>query len=605
MSCGASDRLLFCTEKVLTMNVLAGTAYGVRRIAHLKSCSSFFNAARRILHIIPVLLLTLFYSPGTQAATGEKAMVVSPDPRATQAALEVLQNGGNAVDAAVAAQWLLNVVAPQASGIGGGGLCLFYDVGTRRILSYDGSVKAPRGAFSAMFLDEHQRPLPYQPERNTGGLSVGVPGLLKLMEEVHGKYGTHKFSMEKLIEPAIQHAEKGVKVSAALASAIENHASRLGLADPEKKVFFENGIPLKEGQECLQPEMVKALRSIQSQGADVFYKGTIAKAISRIVQKNPVSAGYLTFKDLQNYTAVMRESVHVPYQGYDLFSAGPPADGGIMLFRGLKLLSALNSAAYGQSPEFYHVLGEVQKVALSHRAGVADPDLFDVPTQSLLSEDWAEKWAQTIKIDEVLRAVAEKSQVPEAGRGHSGSSILVVDSQGNMVVLVATLGDPFGSAMRVPGYGFFLNDQLADFSPESLKAEDPQNASVISSGQRPRGVEAPIFMFKDGKPFGLLSAYGQEDPAAVLLNVIAQKIDLRASCVGAMEAPRLLVRARTLRMEPGLYENETIRLKLALLGHDIGKEDRIGVAQMICFDEGSGRIEGVSDPRSGGDAAGF
>ena len=162
----------------------------------------------------PVLLgifafLSLSFSSSLQAATGAKAMVVSPDPRATQTALEILKKGGNAVDAAVAAQWVLGVVEPQASGIGGGGLFLFYDVGTRRILFVDGSVKAPAAAFAEMFLDGNGKPLPYQPERNTGGLSVGVPGLLKLIEEVHAKYGTHKFPLAKLMEPAILRAKEG------------------------------------------------------------------------------------------------------------------------------------------------------------------------------------------------------------------------------------------------------------------------------------------------------------------------------------------------------------------------------------------------------------
>ncbi|MFH0986073.1 MAG: gamma-glutamyltransferase [Candidatus Omnitrophota bacterium] len=572
------------------MKIFSGASYGVRRAVFL-----FFL----------ISLLSSVCLSSLQAATGEKAMVVSPDPRATQAALEVLKKGGNAVDAAVAAQWMLNVVEPQASGIGGSGFFLFYDIGTRRILSLDGSVKAPRAAFPKMFLDKNNRPLPYQPDRNTGGLSVGVPGLLKLMEEVHAKYGTHKFPWAKLMDPAIQQAEKGAKVSSALASAIGENASRLILTDPKQPVFFDKGAPLKEGQEFSQPELAKALRLIQSKGSDVFYKGTIAKAIGHVVRKNPAREGLLTPKDLVNYTIATREPVHGNYQGYDLFSAGPPADGGVMLIRELNLLSALNSVAFGEGPETYHLLAEVQKAALSNHAGVADPDLFDIPIPSLLSGAWAEKRAQTLKIDEVMKSEAMKVQGPESGRKRTGSSIIVVDPQGNIAILTATLGDAFGSALRVPGYGFFLNDQLTDFTADPLSVKDPESAAVISGDQRPRGVEAPTFVFKDGKPFVLMSAYGPEDPAAVLLNVIVQKIDLKASCSGAMEAPRLLVRDRTLHMESGLFEKETVRLKLTLLGHDIEKEDAIGVAQMVCFEKGSDRIEGENDPRASGEAAGF
>ena len=217
------------------MKALPSTASRVRRTANSLKIFSQKNSVRLTPY---ALLLSVFLSAPLYAATGDKAMIVSPDSRATQAALEVLKQGGNAVDAAVTAQWVLNVVEPQASGIGGGGLFLFYDIGTRRILSFDGSAKAPAKAFPKMFLDESGKPLPYQPERNTGGLPVGVPGLLKLTEEVHAKYGTHKFPFAKLMEPAIHQAEDGAEVSATLAEALRENAKRLVLLDPERTVFF-------------------------------------------------------------------------------------------------------------------------------------------------------------------------------------------------------------------------------------------------------------------------------------------------------------------------------------------------------------------------------
>jgi gamma-glutamyltranspeptidase/glutathione hydrolase len=550
-----------------------------------------------------------FFFPGSlcplQAATGEKAMVVTSDPRATQAALEVLKQGGNAVDAAVAAQWVLNAVEPQASGIGGGGLFLFYDIGTRRILFFDGSVKAPAKAFPEMFLDENGQPLPYQPERNTGGLPVGVPGLLKLIEEVHAKYGTHKFSFEKLLEPASRQVENGTEVSEPLARAIQENAERLALLDPPQTVFFDNGVPLGAGKKFFQPELARTLRLIQVKGIKTFYKGAIAKAMTDVVRKNAYREGFLSEKDLENYTIAARDPVHATYQGYDLFTAGPPSDGGVMLFRGLNVLSSFGLPGFGQFAETYHLLGETQKVAFSNRSSVADPDLFDIPLKELLSEAWAQDQTHVIKADQILRSDEMRVEVPESGRKRAGSSVMIVDPQGNIAVLTAMLGDAFGSAMRVPGYGFFLNDLLVDFVADPASVKDPQSAELVTGGQRPRGPEAPVAVFKNGKPSFLLNAYGPDDPAAVLLNVIVQKADLGASCSGAVEAPRLLVQDRVFRMESGLYDQEGMRLKLALLGHVIEKEDPLGVAQMICFAEGSGRIEGKSDPRASGEAAGF
>jgi len=579
--------------------------YGVQRCEGSRIFSFFKNAVRRTPYSLPVFLFAILFSPALEAATGEKAMVVTSDSRATQAALEVLKQGGNAVDAAVTAEWVLHVVEPQASGIGGGGLFLFYDIGTRRILSFDGSVKAPGKASPKMFLDESGRPLPYQPERNTGGLAVGVPGLLKLTEEVHAKYGTHKFPFGKLLEPAIRQAEDGTKVSAALAKAIQENTKRLELLDPGKTVFFENGVPLGEGKKFSQPELAKTFRLIQDKGTKVFYEGAIAKAMARAVHKNAARGGLLRERDLEDYTIARRDPIHATYQGYDLFSAGPPADGGVMLFRALNVLSHFGIPGFGQVPETYHLLGEAQKVAFSHREGVADPDLFDVPLKELLSDAWAQDRMSVIKFDQALKSEEMKVERPEGGKNRAGSSVMVVDPQGNMAVLVSTLGDAFGSALRVPGYGFFLNDLLTGFAADPASVKNPQSAKIISGGQRPRGPDAPVFFFKGGKPSILLNAYGPDDPAAVLLNVMVQKIDLGASCSGAVGSPRLLVQDAVLDMESGLYDQEMIRLKLALLGHNFEKKDPIGLTQMVCFEEGSGRIEGESDPRAGGEAAGF
>jgi gamma-glutamyltranspeptidase/glutathione hydrolase len=547
----------------------------------------------------------LLVSPCAHAATGDKAMVVTSDPRATQAALEVLKQGGNAIDAAVTAEWVLNVVAPQSSGLGGGGSLLFYDIGTRRILFFDGSVKAPAKGTPAMFLDRQGKLLPYQPERNTGGLPVGVPGLLKLTEEVHAKYGTHKFPYAKLLEPAVLLAEGGTEVSADLAKALRENAKRLALLDPEKQLFFEKGAPLEEGWKLTQPELSGTFRLIQEKGAASFYKGAIARLISRSVRRSAFQPGLLNGRDLEDYRIAARDPVHATYQGCDLFTAAPPADGGVMLFRALNILTHFGIPGLGQVPDTYHLLAETQKAAFLNRTGVADPDLFDVPLKALLSEAWAQDRAGDIKFDKVLKPAEGAGKDPGREKRRAGSSIIVVDPQGNIAILTATLGDAFGSALRVAGHGFFLNNLLTDFAADPASVKNGQSPELISGGQRPRGPETPVFVFNKGKPSFLLDAYGDDDPAAVLYNVMVQKMDLGASCAGAVEFPRLLVKKGILHAESKLYDQDTIRLKLDLLGHKIEKEDRIGAAQIVCFEEGSGRIDGESDPRTAGSAAGF
>lgn len=557
------------------------------------------------LILLLVLSITFALISSAQAATGDKAMVVSSDPRATQAALEILKQGGNAVDAAVAAQWVLAVVEPQASGPGGGGLLLFYDIGTRRILSFDGSVKAPSKAFPGMFLDKEHKPLPYQLGRNTGGLPVGVPGLLKLLDEVHGKYGSRKFTFAKLMDPAVCLAEAGTEVSPSLARALRQNAKRLMLLDPSGKFFFDKGVPLAEGENMVQPELGRMLRLVQSRGAEVFYRGAIAKAIRRVVHRNAGSRGLLSEKDLEGYAVASRDPVHAAYEGYDLFSAAAPADGGVTLFRGLNFLSAVGIPLPGRTPETYHLLAETQKVAFSSRSGVADPDLFEVPIAALLSDVWAKDRAKLVRNDQVLKSPEMTGAKMQDGAERTGSSVMVVDTRGNMAILAATLGDAFGSALKVPGYGFFLNDLLTSFNPDPSSVNDSGSAELVSGGQRPRGPEVPVFFFKEGKPSGLMNGYGPDDPAAALLNMVVQRVDLGASCAQAVGSPRLWVRDGAVLAEPGLYDQEMIRLKLTLLGHDVRKEATVGSAQMICFDEGSGKIEGASDPRAAGEAAGF
>jgi len=516
-----------------------------------------------------------------------------------------LKQGGNAVDAAVTAEWVLSVVEPQSSGLGGGGLFLFYDVGTRRILSFDGSVKAPAKISAKIFYDKNGNLLPYQPEQNTGGSPVGVPGLLKLTEEVHAKYGTHKFPFAKLFEPAIREAEKGIRVSASLAKELTENKDRIALSNPALKTFFIQGLPLEEGKDLFQPELAKTFRLIQDKGTNAFYKGAIAKSMERAVRKDPYHPGSLSERDLESYRIEEREPVHVSYQGYDLFSVGPPSDGGVMLFRALNILSNFGMSGFGQTPETYHLLGETQKTAFPNRSGVADPDLFNVPLQELLSEEWAKERAGRIKFDRVLKPGETSGKTPQSGKKRASSSVIVVDPQGNIAILSATLGDPFGSALKVPDGGFFLNDLLTDLAADLPPVENQGAKEGILGGQRPRGPEAPVFVFKEGKPAAFLNAYGSEDPAGVLLNVLVQKLDLKASCASAIASPRILAQGRVLRIESGLYDQEMIRLKLDLLGHKLEKESSIGFAQMVCFNQGSDKIAGESDPRSGGEAAGF
>lgn len=561
-------------------------------------------AVRRTLYAVLFLLTCFSFSLRLEAAVGEKAMVVTSDPRATQTALEILKQGGNAIDAAVAAQWVLNVVQPNASGIGGSGYLLFYDIGIQRILFFDGSVKAPEEAFPKMFLDKTGQLLPYQ-ERSMGGLAVGVPGLLKLLEQVHGLYGTKKFSFGKLFDAAIEYAEKKTEVSASLANALQKNRDRLTLLGGDQGVFFDHREVLLQGQKLLQPDLAKTFRLIQAKGTEAFYKGKIAKAIIAAVQKNHFRNGFLSYRDLERYEIAKRNPAHGSYQDYDVFSAGPPSRGGVELLMALNVISHFGVSGLGRVAEAYHLLGETQKVAFSVNPLVADPDYFDIPTEAFLSEDWAKKRADTIKLDRVIPSEKKEKNFFEENRNPEKSSILIVDSQGNMVALSATLGDALGSGVLVPGYGFFLNNQLTDFDTRLETMDHPDAANVPAGGQRPQTQVAPTFIFQKGKPSFILNTSGELRPAAALLNLLVHKIDFNESCENAVKAPRILDREGALQMGPELYKDEVLRLKLALLGHKVEEDHALGGVQMICFDNESDKITGATDFGGSGEAEGF
>lgn len=550
------------------------------------------------------LVFGISFSPCGYAATGEKAMVVTPDRRATQTALEILKQGGNAIDAAIAAQWVLNVVQPQTSGIGGSGYLLFYDIGTKRILFFDGSVKAPAEVTPQMFFEKKGGLLSYR-DRSTGGLAVGVPGLLKLFNEVHGLYGTKKFPFPKLLDPAIQYAEAGAELSPLLADSLKDNDERLTLFEEGKAVFFAKGQLPQVREKIIQSDLAKAFKLIQAKGTHAFYEGEIAKAMVRAVRKDPVRAGFLNYRDLEHYKIAKRDPVHGNYQDYDIFTSSPPSTGGVALVRALNLLSQFGVAGLRKTAEAYHLLGEVQKLAFSSRSARADPDFFDIPLENILSQEWAKSRAATIQFDKVLPAQETEESALEEGKHSESSSILIVDTHGNIVALSATLGDAFGSAVAVPGFGFFLNNQLADFDTNPQTLEDKESANIPSGGQRPCSGAVPTFLFKEGKPSFVLNAVGNGDSAAALLNVLVHKIDLNESAEEALQAPRVLSHGKVLQMEPKLYDDAILRLKLQLLDYKLEKKEPLGIVQMIFFSDPFGKIEGESDPRGPGDAEGI
>ena len=322
-----------------------------------------------------------------QTDIGEKGMVVTAHPEATEIGAEVLRQGGNAMDAAAAIQLALNVVEPQMSGIGGGGFIMYYDAETKEVFVLNSREKAPGGATEDMFIDpETGDPFPFA-DRVESGLSVGVPGTLKGLEDGLKEWGT--MSLEELIDPAIELAEEGHNVNWALANAIESNATKLSKTEAGK-VFVPNGQPLKEGDLLVQEDLAKTFKLIKEKGTDVFYNGEIAQSLVDEVQDN---GGSMDMQDLKQYSTDMETPVKGNYKGYDIYSMPPPSSGGLVVIQLLSMFEQLDLTQWDiRSTEKYHHLVEAYHLAYADRGQyMGDENYIDVPKNGLIHPEYIAK----------------------------------------------------------------------------------------------------------------------------------------------------------------------------------------------------------------------
>lgn len=553
-----------------------------------------------------LFLLLFFSSPTLLAATGQRAMVATADPRATEAALEILHEGGNAVDAACAAQWVLSVVEPQSSGLGGGAFFLYYEAATKRIYAFDGREAAPAKATPDMFLDENGEPYPFKPDRITGGLAVGVPGTLKLLKVVHERFGSVRFSFASLFEPAIELAEKGMKVSPRLSSFIEQEKGRLKLFKDSRRIFFnKEGEAHLPGHRLVQPELADTFREIQREGIDIFYEGRLAREIAEAVKTAPYHPGRMEASDLAHYEVHEREPVRGSYQGHDIFAVGPPSSGGTTLIEILHILEFYHLGLHGRSADGLHLFAEAQKLAFEDRNQyLADPDFVKIPLDELLSKEFAKKRSEEIRFDAAM-PTPQAAVRPLHLEGTHTTHIAIVDPQGNMVAYTSTIEDIFGSGMIVPGRGFFLNNELTDFDAYPWNEKEELVANAVQGGKRPRSSMTPTFVFRNGKPVLTVGSPGGTAIIGTVVNILVNFIDFKMFPQEAVAAPRIVARNGQLEVEGAFFEDAELKRGLLRKGHSVLLNPRIGNAQAIFFDESQHPLIGVSDPRGEGAAEGY
>jgi len=534
-------------------------------------------------------------------ATGQNGMAVASKYEVSQVGAEILQKGGNAVDAAVAMGFALGVAEPFTSGLGGGGLCTIHTADGHDYF-IDFREVAPAAATLDLYLNEDGTP---NGNTKSGGLASGVPGEVAGMLYLLENYGSGNLTRQEVMEPAIRIATEGFTVSRYCANAISDAYSTAQTFPEMQKVYWSDlGLPYEEGDVITNPDLAKALQKIADEGKDAFYTGEMAQALVDTVGKY---GGVITLEDLANYEVQVHEPVTGTYRGYKLISSPPPSSGGTHLIEILNILENFDVGSLEvNSPEYIHLFAEAFKLAYADRAQyMADTNFVpDVPLGGLTSKDYAAARAALIDLDQAQEfAYGDPTLYEHTDTTHYS----VADAEGNCVAITKTINYYFGSGVMVDGWGFMMNNQMDDFST------DPESVNKIEPGKKPLSSMSPTIVLKeDGSPFLVIGTPGGARIFASVLQVISRVIDHDMPLLDAICVPKIWNNGgfNNLQYETCLkgYEqyavtDETVAA-LEAMGHGEIKTAASGAMQSIQFQD-DGTLYGVGDPRQDGKAVGY
>ena len=534
-------------------------------------------------------------------------MVVAANPYAADAGLAILRAGGSAVDAAIAAELVLNLVEPQSSGIGGGAFMLHWDNAGKAITSYDGRETAPAGATPDLFLGADGRPLLF-PEAVASGRAVGVPGLLRMFELAHKAHG--KLPWARLFQPAIDLAEEGFPMSRRLRLLVDAYPD-LAKDPAARALYFDaTGQPKLIGARIVNRALAATLRAVAERGADAFYTGAIAADIARTVQRAPHLPGTLSATDLAGYRAKERPAVCAPYRRWRVCGMGPPSSGGVALLQILALLERFDLAAHAvDSAETVHLLAEAGRLAFADRARyLADPDFVDVPTAKLLDRRYLARRSALIDPGRAMGQAAPGTLPDRRGAlwpddpapgMPSTSHLSVVDDRGNAVAMTSSVEQAFGARLLVRG--FLLNNELTDFAFVPDQDGRPR-ANRVEPGKRPRSSMAPTLVFDADNQLRLvIGSPGGSRIIGYVARAVTGVLDFGLDVQAAIDLPHALNRNGPTELERG---TDLVPLKDALeaRGHKVVVTDMSsGLHGIELFRHG---LIGGADPRREGVARG-
>jgi gamma-glutamyltranspeptidase/glutathione hydrolase len=555
------------------------------------------------------LLLTLFvigcFVSGICCADAEtstrrfSAVVSVSQPQAAEAGAEILRRGGDAVDAAMAIQYALGVTEPQSSGIGGGSFILVWRAKDHSAWFIDGREAAPMAAspnqFESFTFDE----------ASMTGLSVGVPGTVAAFQVAHTRWGNLGFGEN--VQPAIDLAENGFPLGKYVAKILADKKYQPRLNEAARAVLMPNGRPIEAGELLVQKDLARTLRLLADNPAQ-FYRGEIAQAIieaQRTSRAGPGGEGRMQIQDLLRYEVRVRKPLEGHYRGYKILTAPSPSAGGTTLLETLGMLEQFpigdQKTGYGEvSPRTWHTLIEALRLASADRLRyLGDDKQTPLPTDQLLSKNYLKTRAAKIS-DQVLKEVSY--DVMEQEKGRNTTHFSVVDQEGNIVLVTSTIDYIWGTGMMVPGWGFFLNNELTDFN---LKPEGPKLGMELAPndaapGRRPRSSMAPTLLLKNDQPFEGLGSPGSASIISTVLQTIVRTVDFAQPLKSAVEAPRF---AQTSPRDEPSFESgwhSDVLDGLSKVGHVLKYEGRgMGSVQALEW-SANGHPHGVADSRRDG-----
>jgi gamma-glutamyltranspeptidase / glutathione hydrolase len=527
-------------------------------------------------------------------------MVASQEARATNVGVEILRQGGNAIDAAVAVGFTLAVTLPRAGNLGGGGFMLVHHAGSGETLALDYREKAPAKAHRDLYLDKNGNV--DKAKARFSHASVGVPGTVAGLIEAHRRYGS--LPLAQIMAPAIRLAEKGLRVASGLARNLEKRRKRLSKWPASAAIFYHpDGSLYQAGETLVQRDLGQSLARIAATAGKDFYTGDIARAI---VAEMAGNGGLISLDDLAAYRPVWRQPAQGSYRGYQIASMPPPSSGGVHLIQMLNMLETFPVGEFGHNGvESLHVMAEAMKLAYADRARhLGDPDFWAVPVKGLTAKAYAQNLAASIERRRARPSAEISHGNPAPYESNETTHFSVMDSAGNVVSNTYTLNFSFGTGIVAKGTGILLNNEMDDFSAKPGVANAyglvGGEANAIQGGKRPLSSMTPTIVFKGGEPFLATGSPGGSRIITMVLQILLNVIDHSLNIAEATAAVRIHHQwlPDKLFVERGLGP-DTLAL-LRQRGHNVVISRAAGSVQSVMRLANGDGFLGASDPRSQG-----